>query len=189
MHCGRELDSFVYDGTVLDYLAEQDEACRLLTVGTWYAKTGYGLAFTRNSKYLQMFNKKLLEFRENGKLWIFENIHSSCPNSKYSNRWTFYLSGDLERLRKYWMAGICKPGKHQHSTTSDPLAMEQFLSAFVLLMFGILLAFLLLGCESTYFKYARRRMYKKKNDPCCCGCCKLISVVSFSVEYAEAIAK
>lgn len=47
-------------------MAEQDEGCRLLTVGTWYAKTGYGLAFTRKSKYLQMFNRKLLEFRENG---------------------------------------------------------------------------------------------------------------------------
>lgn len=77
------------------------------------------------------------------------------------------------------MTGICKPGKHQH-TSSDPLAIEQFLSAFVLLMFGILLAFLLLGCESAYFKYARQRIYKKRNNALCCGCgcCRLISVVS-----------
>ena len=106
------LDAFIYDGTVLDYLVQQDEDCRLLTVGQWYAMTGYGLAFSRNSKYVSMFNKRLLEFRANG---------------------------DLERLRRYWMTGTCRPGKQEHKS-SDPLALEQFLSAFLLLMAGILLA-------------------------------------------------
>ncbi len=95
---------------------------------------------------------------------------SDCKN------FLMMFTGDLERLRRYWMTGTCKPGKHQHKS-SDPLAMEQFLSAFVLLMFGILIAFALLGFESGYFKYARKRMYKKRKKPCCCGCCRLISVV------------
>lgn len=107
-----QLDAFIYDGTVLDYLVQQDEDCRLLTVGSWYAMTGYGLAFTRNSKYVNMFNQKLLKFRANG---------------------------DLERLRRYWMTGTCRPGKQEHKS-SDPLALEQFLSAFLLLMAGVLLA-------------------------------------------------
>ncbi|XP_039285621.1 glutamate receptor ionotropic, NMDA 2B isoform X2 [Nilaparvata lugens] len=139
-----ELDAFIYDGTVLDYLVAQDEDCRLLTVGSWYAKTGYGLAFTRNSKYVQMFNKRLLDFRENG---------------------------DLERLRRYWMTGSCKPGKQEHKS-SDPLALEQFLSAFLLLMSGILLAAALLFLEHLYFKYVRKHLAKTDGG----GCCALISL-------------
>ncbi|XP_044261867.1 glutamate receptor ionotropic, NMDA 2B isoform X2 [Tribolium madens] len=139
-----EMDAFIYDGTVLDYLTSQDEDCRLLTVGSWYAMTGYGLAFPRNSKYLKMFNKRLLDFRENG---------------------------DLERLRRYWMTGVCKPGKQEHKS-SDPLALEQFLSAFLLLMAGILLAALLLFLEHLYFKYVRKHLAKTDRG----GCCALISL-------------
>ncbi|XP_077297694.1 glutamate ionotropic receptor NMDA type subunit 2 isoform X2 [Arctopsyche grandis] len=139
-----EMDAFIYDGTVLDYLVSQDEDCRLLTVGSWYAMTGYGLAFSRNSKYVQMFNKRLLDFRANG---------------------------DLERLRRYWMTGTCKPGKQEHKS-SDPLALEQFLSAFLLLMAGILLAALLLLMEHMYFKYVRKHLAKTDQG----GCCALISL-------------
>nr|WQS23387.1 ionotropic receptor 4 [Diaphania glauculalis] len=134
-----ELDAFIYDGTVLDYLVSQDEDCRLLTVGSWYAMSGYGLAFTRNSKYLSMFNKRLLDLRSNG---------------------------DLERLRRYWMTGTCKPNKQEHKS-SDPLALEQFLSAFLLLMAGILLAALLLLLEHVYFRYMRTHLAASSAGSCC----------------------
>ncbi|XP_043290042.1 glutamate receptor ionotropic, NMDA 2B isoform X2 [Venturia canescens] len=139
-----DIDAFFYDGTVLDYLVAQDEDCRLLTVGSWYAMTGYGLAFARNSKYLPMFNKRLLDYRENG---------------------------DLERLRRYWMTGTCKPGKEVQKS-SDPLALEQFLSAFLLLMAGILLAATLLFLEHLYFKYVRHHLARSDKG----GCCALISL-------------
>lgn len=61
----------MYDGAILDYLVAQDEDCRLLTVGNWYAMTGYAVAFPRGSKYVAEFNEKLLDYIENGKPSIF----------------------------------------------------------------------------------------------------------------------
>ena len=52
---------------MLDYLVGQDDECRLLTVGSWYAMTGYGVAFPRNSKHFHNFNKKIMDYSENGK--------------------------------------------------------------------------------------------------------------------------
>ena len=57
----------MYDGTVLEYLVAQDEECKLLTVGSWYAMTGYAAAFPRNSKHFDNFNKKIMDYSENGK--------------------------------------------------------------------------------------------------------------------------
>ena len=76
------------------------------------------------------------------------------------------------------MTGTCKPGKQEHKS-SDPLALEQFLSAFLLLMSGILLAAVLLGLEHVYFKYVRKRLAKTDRG----GCCALISLVSIAADW------
>ncbi|CAH1400004.1 unnamed protein product [Nezara viridula] len=69
------------------------------------------------------------------------------------------------------MTGTCKPGK-QEVKSSDPLALEQFLSAFLLLMAGILLAAALLLLEYLYFRYVRKHLAKTDRG----GCCALVSL-------------
>lgn len=61
------LDAFIYDALVLDYLASQDPDCKLVNVGSWYSMTGYALAFQKKSRYYEKFNTKMLEYRKNGK--------------------------------------------------------------------------------------------------------------------------
>ncbi|KAL1471679.1 hypothetical protein MTO96_039792 [Rhipicephalus appendiculatus] len=132
-----ELDAFVYDATVLDYLVGQDDECRLLTVGSWYAMTGYGFALPKKSKYLQMFNRQMIEYRERG---------------------------DLERLQRFWLQGACKPDKAKRNA-SNPLDVNQFMSAFLLLGCGVLLTLLLLLLEHLYFRYLRARVASGSRGP------------------------
>ena len=123
-----KLDAFIYDATVLEYLVGQDDECNMLTVGSWYAMTGYGVAFPKQSKWLPQFNEKLMSYRENG---------------------------DLERLHRFWFTGACKPGERKKSS-SKPLALAQFMSAFILLGCGVCLSILFLIMEHLYFKYLRK---------------------------------
>lgn len=87
--------------------------------------------------------------------------------------------GDLERLQRFWMTGTCKPDDHDQNATSDPLALEQFLSAFLLLMGGTLLAALILLLECLYFNFFRKKLAKTDQG----GCCALISLVMKNLRY------
>jgi len=73
-----DLDAFLYDAVVLDYLSGQDDGCRLRVVGNWYAMTGYGLGFPKQSKFKDMINKELIDMQH---------------------------SGEIERLRRFWFTG------------------------------------------------------------------------------------
>ncbi|TRY69452.1 hypothetical protein TCAL_05620 [Tigriopus californicus] len=143
------LDAFIYDGMVLNYIASQDEECRLLQVGSWAAMTGYAIAFPSHSKYKNMFNEKILELRENG---------------------------DLERLSRFWMSGMCKPNE-QEKRASEPLTVSQFLSAFFLLGIGTIISVLLLLLEHIYMKYFQDSLLDKPKTA------QLCSLISLSVGH------
>ena len=72
------MNAFLYDAVVLDYLSGQDDECKLRVVGNWYAMTGYGIAFPKQSKFKEMINKEIIEMHH---------------------------SGEIERLRRFWFTG------------------------------------------------------------------------------------
>jgi hypothetical protein len=117
---------------------------------------------------------------------------SACTVEK---RYEFYKSitesfhsvvaGDLERLRRFWFTGACnKPMSKEKQSRSDPLALEQFFSTFLLLGSGILLAVVLLLLERAYCRCQRpinRLLHfdeqPSTRDAVVRGCCSLLSRV------------
>ena len=100
---------------------------------------GYGVAFPQRSVWIPRFNEYLMRYR---------------------------LNGDLERMQRFWFTGACEP-KKRRTSSSKPLALAQFMSAFLLLGIGITLSGLLLLCERAYFVYIRRYMSGVANTHWC----------------------
>ena len=73
------------------------------------------------------------------------------------------------------MAGACHARKDKKDKSSHNIGILNFTSAFILLAGGVLLGTILLLLEHCYFKFGRKCL--KKYDKC--GCCSLVSLVSF----------
>ena len=99
--------------------------------------TGYGVAFPKGSPWVPRFNEYLMRYRENG---------------------------DLERMQRFWFTGACEPRKRRR-TSSKPLALAQFMSAFLLLGIGISFSVLLVIIERAYFHYLRKYLSGMFNIP------------------------
>ncbi|XP_045213754.2 glutamate receptor ionotropic, NMDA 2B-like [Mercenaria mercenaria] len=135
-----EIHAFIYDATVLEYLAGRDKECNLITVGKWYAMTGYGVGFPKGSPYIDEVNDIILELQNNG---------------------------ELDRLQKFWLAGACHAMKDKKDKTSQKIGILNFTSAFILLAAGVTLATILMLLEHFYFKFGRRCLKKYDKTGCC----------------------
>jgi len=62
----RDLNAFIYDATVLEYWASHDDNCKLRTVGSWYATSGYGIGFPKGSRWIDTVNTYMINFQHNG---------------------------------------------------------------------------------------------------------------------------
>ncbi|XP_033739104.1 glutamate receptor ionotropic, NMDA 2A-like [Pecten maximus] len=140
-----EIQAFIYDATPLEYQIGIDADCHLISVGKWYAMTGYGVGFPKGSGVLvDEVNSYLLDLQE---------------------------FGELDRLRKFWLAGACH-SKQKRKQNSHQLGILNFTSAFILLASGIVLGGILLILEHLYFRFGRKCL--KQYDKC--GCCALVSL-------------
>ena len=90
------------------------------------------------------------------------------------NAHILHIIGDLERLSRFWMSGMCKPNI-QEKHASEPLSIAQFLSAFLLLGIGTVLSLVFIILEHLYIKYLQRYVDKKNTDYG--GCFSLFSQV------------
>ncbi|CAF3686685.1 unnamed protein product [Rotaria socialis] len=133
-----ELNAFLYDAVVLDYLSGQDDECKLRVVGNWYAMTGYGIGFPKQSRFKEMINKEIIEMHH---------------------------SGEIERFRRFWFTGACRASmNHQSQRSSQPLAARNFISAFLLLLGGTLIAAIILLCENAYSRILVRSKHVEEHN-------------------------
>ena len=90
--------------------------------------------------------------------------------------------GDLERLRRFWLTGTCNPYKEEKKA-SEPLAPDQFLSLFLLLLCGIFIATGLMGMEHGYMKWMRGAVNKPRDSPGCMAMISLVRIFELFVKY------
>ena len=81
------------------------------------------------------------------------------------------------------MSGTCKPNE-QEKRASEPLSIAQFLSAFLLLGIGTLIAVILFLLEHAYMRYLRTHVVVKGTGSTTAGaCCALVSQVRNVVSH------
>ncbi|KAF5403478.1 Glutamate receptor ionotropic NMDA 2B, partial [Paragonimus heterotremus] len=131
-----DLDAFLYDANVLDYWASKDENCKLRIVGNLYAMTGYGIGFAKGSRWVEKVNSRILDYQKNGK---------------------------FQRWKKFWQTGSCRKDAAL-GNTNKTLGVKNFISAFILLLCGIVICGLILLIELAIYRY-----FRSKKIPCLAG--------------------
>ncbi|KAL5970213.1 Glutamate receptor ionotropic NMDA 2A [Taenia solium] len=135
-----EIDAFIYDATVLEYWTSRDDGCKLKTVGNLYAMTGYGIGFPKGSRWLPKINSRILHYQKNGKF----------------HRW-----------KQFWLSGACKKVSTTLGNTNKTLGVKNFISAFILLLCGMLLCGVMFVMEHVFYGYIWRRIQASDHYGCC----------------------
>ena len=76
----RKIDVYFDDYSTLVYHAAKDKDCSLRVLGKPFFKSGYGIAFPKNSTWTSIFSQKLLEYQKHDHLLMLAHrwLQSSC---------------------------------------------------------------------------------------------------------------
>ncbi|XP_055332758.1 glutamate receptor ionotropic, NMDA 2B-like [Paramacrobiotus metropolitanus] len=152
-----QLDAFLYDASVLEYRVGSDTACKIQTVGSWFATTGYAIGFPQGSPLIAVFDEHLLKYQQNGY---------------------------LEQLQQFWLTGACNLKSQKEDKSSHALGPKNFTSAFIFLGAGIVSGILCLIVEWIYFKFINFGICSAVFES---STCQFLSVNIFKAVRAEKI--
>ncbi|KAL0962410.1 hypothetical protein UPYG_G00339680 [Umbra pygmaea] len=114
------LDAFIYDAAVLNYMARKDEGCKVMTIGSGkvFATTGYGIALHKNTRWKRPLDLALLQ-----------------------------LVGDdeIDMLERLWLSGICHNDKIE--VMSSKLDIDNMAGVFYMLLVAMGLSLLVFAWE------------------------------------------
>ena len=104
--------AFIFDSTILEYIAS-NRPCTTRIASELFSQVGYGIAFPKNSPYVELFSLQLLKLRENGtvealtKRWISSGSCLSDENGRQEKKSTlsrvlnlFHLQSQAQRVIK-----------------------------------------------------------------------------------------
>ncbi|XP_006822937.1 glutamate receptor ionotropic, NMDA 2A-like [Saccoglossus kowalevskii] len=121
-----DLDVFIYDAMVSEFLATQAHDCNLVTVDSAFAMTGYAIAFPKSSPWRGLIDRALLQYVDNG----FLNI-----------------------LREKWISlDSCAAKRTRRSEEDNILGSSQVAGAFLFLAGGIAISWFLMFFELFFYK-------------------------------------
>ncbi|VDO14877.1 unnamed protein product [Rodentolepis nana] len=143
-----EIDAFIYDATISEYWASRDDGCKLKTVGNLYAMTGYGIGFPKGSQWLPKVNSRILNYQKNGEFLMH------------------LIGRKFHRWKQFWLSGVCKK-MTTLGNTNKTLGVKNFISAFILLLCGMLLCGIIFLLEHAFYRYIWRRMRNSDQYGCC----------------------
>ncbi|VUZ43200.1 unnamed protein product, partial [Hymenolepis diminuta] len=101
--------------------------------------TGYGIGFPKGSRWLPKVNSRILNYQKNGKF----------------HRW-----------KQFWLSGVCKKVTTL-GNTNKTLGVKNFISAFILLLCGMLLCGVIFLLEHAFYRYIWRRIRNSDQYGCC----------------------
>ncbi|KAM6956861.1 LOW QUALITY PROTEIN: glutamate receptor ionotropic, delta-1-like [Aplochiton taeniatus] len=133
--------AFLWDLSVVEYVALTDDDCTLMVAGSSMSSRGYGMALQHGSPYRDLFSQKILELQE---------------------------KGDLDILKQKWWPrkGRCDLDSHADAQPEGrALRLHSFAGVFCILAAGLLLACLVAAMETWWNgNRCRRREQPPKED-------------------------